>query len=327
MEDKNTTKADQAAYWAAKAMSGALSDDERLLLDAWRLRCPMNQAAFDDFMKIGDQAEQAGDVLAAHRLERELEEFAAEDGKRRRWFVAAPGIAASIAIMGFFAASYFSPDASSVTYATVQGERADYTLADGSTVSLNTDSEITFSISDEERRVSLVRGEVMFDVERDVEKPFFVTTPTTSVSVLGTRFNVFEGDERAIVSVLSGVVQVAAANDTTAAPASTLIAGQQALIADDDMHVTIQDFNPDAVISWRRGHAFYENESLDAVVKDLNRYYPRRFELGNDNLKDIRVTGGFDLTDQAVAIEALTVALSLRADETYPNLILLYRDE
>jgi len=118
------------------------------------------------------------------------------------------------------------------------------------------------------------------------------------------------------VSVLSGVVEVDAAPNkldlkSPSITAVTLIAGQEVSVDLTGAHETVRSFNPDAVTSWRRGEAYYENEPLSAVIADLNRYYATELVLGDDGIGEIPVTGRFDLKDQAITVEALSVALSL----------------
>lgn len=327
MQNKQTAAEERAAYWAMKVMSGDLTKSEREAFDDWR-REPVHQRAFDEFSDIGDKASEAYDAVAEAALERELYEFAHSDERRRkRWFAAAPLAAAAAAVVAFISISFLSAPAGPQVYVTAKGERADFTLSDGSVVSLNTDSEVSFVVEGRERRAQLIRGEAMFDVARMVERPFVVSTPTARVSVLGTRFNVRENGPGAIVSVLSGVVQVGppiALGVEPGDPYATLIAGQQAVFSDDGEDPAVKGFNPDTVVSWRQGAAFYEQTPLREVVLDLNRYYPVPIVIADPGLADIRVTGGFDLSDQAVAVEALTVALSLRADRTDPNIVALY---
>jgi len=330
---KNPTRLnidDLAAQWAARSLSGEMPAAECAALEEWLEASAAHRGAYERYMEIADRAAGAGDAAAGEALERELYEFARQESQRWRWYAAVPAIAASVAAAAFFAVSILNSSSELVTYATAKGERMEVTLADGSAVSLNTGSALSFEISDDERRVTLSRGEVMFDVVRDIERPFVVTTPTAEVVVLGTRFNVREASVGAVVSVLSGVVQVGAANAAqTPADAieTTLIAGQQAIFTQYAAAPQIAEFNPDTVVSWRRGKAFYENETLANVVDDLNRYFPAKIEIAEAELESIRVTGGFDLTDQLAAVEALTAALSLRAEQSQPMLIQLYRDE
>lgn len=84
-------------------------------------------------------------------------------------------------------------------------------LEDGSTVSLEKGSRLSYSgsLKTGERTVYL-DGEAFFDVERDPKRPFVVFASKTVVKVLGTSFRVKAHDhsEKVVVSVKSGKVSV-----------------------------------------------------------------------------------------------------------------------
>jgi transmembrane sensor len=317
---------DSAARWAARTLSGDIKPEEKTALDGWLEADLRHRQAFDSYLEITELASEAHDAAAATALERELEVFAHERSSRWSWLVAAPAMAASIAAAALFFGAMTNTQPTPERYATARGETAVFTLKDGSAVSLNTDSVLEVSFSNGERSVSLARGEALFDVTRDAERPFVVSSPTAEARVLGTRFNVKATDERTIVSVLSGVVEVAAAKESVhraAGIAVTLIAGQETVFTPDSHKKDVRTFNPDTVTSWLRGKAAYENQPLSAVIADLNRYYTAEFVLGDDSLDNIPVTGGFDLKDQAITVEALEIALSLRAEKNVAGQIVL----
>jgi hypothetical protein len=84
-------------------------------------------------------------------------------------------------------------------------------LADGSTVTLQPRSEITFAKSfDGPLREVRLSGEAFFNVNRDVSRPFRVYSEDVVTQVLGTSFTVkaYQGDKKVTVAVSSGKVQV-----------------------------------------------------------------------------------------------------------------------
>ena len=317
---------DSAARWAARTLSGSMEPDEKTMLEDWLAADPRHQQAYDNYVEISELASEAHDASAAVALERELEAFASERTSRWSWLVAAPAMAASIAAAALFFGAMTNSQPAPERYATARGETAVITLKDGSAVSLNTNSFLEVNYSSDERSVSLAQGEALFDVMRDSERPFIVTSSTAEARVLGTRFNVKAASEKTIISVLSGVVEVDAVNESirrTTDIAVTLLAGQETEITPDTSRKEVRTFNPDAVTSWLRGKAFYENQPLSAVIADLNRYYTAEFVLGDESLSDIPVTGGFDLKDQMITLEALEMALSLRAQKNAAGQIIL----
>jgi transmembrane sensor len=84
------------------------------------------------------------------------------------------------------------------------------TLPDGSTVLLNTNSEIRIHFGRRLREVTLTRGEALFTVMHSEGRPFAVTAGRTTVHALGTTFVVrLRPDEQTEVIVSHGRVAVA----------------------------------------------------------------------------------------------------------------------
>ena len=319
---------DQAATWAARSLSGAFSQDDEASLAAWLRADKRHAEAYDVYLAIADRASAAADFAAEESLEQELEEYAVQSDTRRRWLLAAPALAASIAAVAVFVGAIINTapqGASYDVYATQRGETKEISLQDGSVIALNTETELQVRIDSDRRSVRLIKGEALFDVTRDTSRPFVVVSEHAETSVLGTRFNIYEAADKTVVSVLSGVVEVAATEMQSSLV--TLLAGHEVEIDVATGQQDIHSFKPDAVTSWRRGLAYHENEPLSVVVADLNRYFPTEIVIGDEGLKDIPVTGGFDVTDQLVAVEALSIALSLRAERQDSSRIILYPNE
>jgi ferric-dicitrate binding protein FerR (iron transport regulator) len=84
------------------------------------------------------------------------------------------------------------------------------TLEDGSIVYLADDTRLYYPehFMPDKREVSL-RGEAMFDVKGNRERPFLITTGTVRIEVTGTAFNVQSTDNKSLeLSVRQGEVKV-----------------------------------------------------------------------------------------------------------------------
>ena len=103
--------------------------------------------------------------------------------------------------------------------------------------------------------------------------------------------------------------------------------GNELVYAMHTQSAEIQSFDAQRVGAWMNGNAIYDGEPLEYVVADLNRYFPKRLELGDVSLSDIPVSGTFDLTNSAATIEGLTVALSLQQIQTAKGVIRLVPED
>lgn len=88
-----------------------------------------------------------------------------------------------------------------------------YTLPDGSVVTLNKNSELTYPkhFADNKRLVSM-KGEAFFNITPNKAKPFVIDVNNVSVTVVGTSFNVKSSTAKTEVIVETGIVKVARQN-------------------------------------------------------------------------------------------------------------------
>lgn len=119
---------------------------------------------------------------------------------------------ASVAAVFFVAACTFAylffvqPEGQLLTYA-AQSVPTEYRLPDGSTVTLNKNSNVTFrsKFGKRQRHVRLT-GEGYFNVNQDAGKPFIVEASGTKTEVLGTVFNVKAKEDMVTTTLLKGSV-------------------------------------------------------------------------------------------------------------------------
>ncbi|GAB5518440.1 MAG: hypothetical protein RhofKO_06910 [Rhodothermales bacterium] len=139
-----------------------------------------------------------------------------------------------LALVVALAVFWPEPTAPAVFEATA-GETSTVTLPDGSMVTLNAASTLTFAEAEGERRAVLT-GEAFFDVAHDAERPFVVETFNAEVTVLGTQFNTRawpdDADAATQVAVQEGRVQLA---HPTTEQAVILTAGLASYLAEGAM--------------------------------------------------------------------------------------------
>lgn len=87
-------------------------------------------------------------------------------------------------------------------YRTGVGKRRTIVLTDGSQVLLNTDTAIALNWNEQERSITLRRGQALFTVAPDPNRPFSVETDDCTVTALGTVFEVRTEREATRVTVL-----------------------------------------------------------------------------------------------------------------------------
>ncbi|MBW4332227.1 FecR domain-containing protein [Stakelama sp. CBK3Z-3] len=189
------------------------------------------------------------------------------------------------------------------------------TLADGSTVTLDSDSRIVVAFIPGARRLRLVAGRARFDVAHDADRPFIVSAGGGEVVATGTLFDVSLISGRPRVRLIEGSVEVRRpgpgdAADAALPPAIRLAPGQMAAV---DAPAPLARA-PAAGERWVSGTLSFEDAPLDAVLAQANRYTERQVRLGDPSLGALRFTGGFRAGHSDKLARALAVGFGLRID-------------
>jgi transmembrane sensor len=93
-------------------------------------------------------------------------------------------------------------------YRTASGERRVVTLADGSQIALDSQSEVRVRYGKNARNLVLSRGQARFDVAHDVERPFSVVAGNQKVVATGTSFNIDMLGSNLLITLIEGRVVV-----------------------------------------------------------------------------------------------------------------------
>jgi transmembrane sensor len=202
------------------------------------------------------------------------------------------------------------------TYRTGVGELQSLVLKDGTRLSMNTDTRVLVDFSAAQRAVTVRRGEALFEVAKDGQRPFVVRVAASEVVALGTVFTVRlapQGPGLAdtlAVTLLEGQVSVrpaagAAAEEVAPARALLMSPGERLRLAKPTggaAPTTQQLDRPrlDQVVAWKRSEALFENATLAEAVAEMNRYSRTPIVL-MDDLADSgwRVSGQYRAGDNA----------------------------
>jgi len=152
---------------------------------------------------------------------------------------------------------------------TPKGGQWHLVLPDGSEVWLNAASSIRYpaAFRGTIREVS-VTGEAFFKVKNSPSAPFIVKAPHTTISVLGTSFNINASSESSPerTTLITGRVEVASGGR-----AARLRPGHQAAVSGN--HIVITPADTATAVAWREGLFVYDQASLNIVMKDIENWY------------------------------------------------------
>lgn len=162
------------------------------------------------------------------------------------------------------------------------------TLSDGTEVTLNSMSKLKFPFTFlKNKREVFVSGEAYFKVAKDANRPFIVHTPSTTINVLGTEFNVNTYDSLHIsTSLVSGSVQTIGNRGQSV----RLKPGQEAVFSPDGKF-KIQNFDANNTLSWMRGVYFFQNCRLKDIAAVAYRWYGQTIKFDAPSEANSRFTG------------------------------------
>jgi transmembrane sensor len=201
---------------------------------------------------------------------------------------------------------------SPASYETAVGDRRVVTLADGSRLSLDSDSEVHVRYSRDERALVLDRGRARFDVTHDISRPFTVVVGNEKVVAVGTSFDVERLGEKIMVTLLEGRVVVDAvrsvpysSTEAKTVPASiSLSAGQQLVVAAATVPA-VSEANLQTAKAWEAGTLVFDDEPLSEAAVRVNRYSKVSVTV-DPEASNVRISGVFNAGDVASFVDAVS---------------------
>jgi transmembrane sensor len=309
-----------AADWLLRLQD---AEGDETVVAAWLRWCEAdneNLAAFRRAQAVWHAAEPAaplmahGDPLPLARIR--LRRLAGAGWRTYIPLAFAAGLAVAAIGAAVLKMAGRGTDGSGESFATPVAGLGTSVLPDGSKVDLGARSRVTTHFSDAIRGVTVETGEAFFTVTKDSGRPFVVSAGGVQVTAVGTAFNVRRGDDRVVVAVSEGRVQVASdpedgASTTLGSGRLPLEAGQEAVVSPKHHRIAVKPIHPDDAASWRDGVLKYENEPLAAVAADLNRYSRRTIVVTDSMLRDLPFTGTVFSGSVDEALQALAQVFPL----------------
>jgi transmembrane sensor len=239
--------------------------------------------------------------------------------KRKVRFLKQFSVAASLLLLisvGF----YFKNNNSKITHKTNYGEILNIKLQDGSDVTLNSNSSLSY-YKNESRKVWL-SGEAFFQVDKKVvtNAKFWVFTDDLSVEVYGTSFNVNTKKKKTDVFLEEGSIWLKLKNgiDKKMIPGNYISYSSKKNEILEDKNV----FNPITKTSWKDGSLLFENLSLEKAMEKIEESYGFAIVFKEDKSKNILITGAVPITNIDICIKAIEKSVDVTITKKDNSLII-----
>ena len=330
---------DKAAQWAARLDVGQLNAAEAAAFQAWvgsDSRC-FGALARAQAVLIGSGAPVTlADAIAARRQLMQ---------PNRRWILGGAAVG-GLAVAGLAITMTGRYSKQPLHFSSEIGELRHIPLADGSRLTLNTDTTLEVDYTENRRTIRLLCGEAFFEVAKDPARPFIVVGPKAQVRTVGTTYSVrLNGPEEMTVLVATGRVAIETVgrtmdaftalrrlwrNDPPEGGEVLVEAGQEARIRKSGSEgngapvtVTVLPIDSAArALLWRDGKLYFEGAPLAGAVAEFARYNYRRIVIRDATLANARISGLFAADDPEGFARAVALSIGARAD-TAGSIIIL----
>lgn len=308
---------DQATEWFMRLRGGTRTPALQAEFDRWLAADPAHEREYRAVERLWCELTPYGrsdEVRVLRHQAVEDSEAAAHRHRRGRHLRALRSLAAGaglVALAGLLAINQFPLQ--QARYQTESGDRHTVYLADGSEVTLNTDTILRVDFGWRTRSVVLERGQAHFKVAHAVLRPFEVDAGSGVVRALGTAFDVYRNGEDVQVTLVEGKVEVAsllalAANaprpDAAHPQKAVLKPGQQVSVTP----VGVSSVRPTSIpkaTAWLSGRLVFDNERLQDAAGEVNRYSPVKVVVLDRELADMRISGVFRAGRAETFVDAL----------------------
>ena len=313
----------QAHFWAIYSLSDACTDADMSALDYWLDNDSAHVSAYNSALQLSAALTKLKSVPNVSEVNRPVP-------LRPRFQLPAKGVmglaAAACVIFGLFwmlptrNTVFNTPDqmtdqSNDWVYSTEIGQQKTITLADGSIVDLNGDTQIEVKFYRDARDIILTKGHAQFDIFRDLQRPLTVKTDTADIRVLGTGFDVKSTPSGTSIAVLHGRVDIV--------PTKGLLAFSEVhktLKAND--YVTVDPYGDVSDVTsyelakiqgWKSGRYYFQNTPIRDVAAELNRMMSTPITIKDDEIGNMKMTMSFhiDQADKVIAATADSLALDI----------------
>jgi transmembrane sensor len=226
------------------------------------------------------------------------------------------------------------------------GSRVNFTLSDGTEVTLNAGSSLKYdNFYGTKDRLVLLEGEGYFKVAKDSERPFTVKTSHINVVALGTEFNVraYSDNKKIETTLVEGSLKIEKISDDPKEEEITVLKPNQkyTYFKDNSTNITetvkseqvdankpspveiqktsatpflvTENVNIEPIISWKENKWIFEQQCLSQIAVELERKFDVKIVFDSERLKTVRFTG----TILAEPIEQVLEVMSFSAPINY----------
>lgn len=294
---------EQAVEWLIELQSAQADEAMRRRWQQWLDADPVHVQAWAKVAAFGDRLQALPPHIASAALNTPSSTAA------RRKAVKTLALLAGVGGAVWLAQEQLPWRAWTAERCTGVAQRASFVLDDGTAVEMNAGSALNIRYTATERRLQLLRGDILIVTGHDPQgRPFSVDTSEGNARALGTRYLVQQRHGRSTVAVFEGAVEIRPARGGAARLLGT---GQQAWYA--GAGVGPAQAADEAATAWVDGMIVAQDMPLPAFLAALERYSDGRLHCA-PAAAHLTVSGTYPLAhpDRVLAMLQTTLPVTTR---------------
>ena len=322
-------------------LEGVLSHEEEVRLENWRKSSWDNQQKFEEWSQVwkasGSLSAQTVEVDLDHEfalLEAKMEATSEPEkkepegvirplqptvpAKKSPWKLIA-SLAATVVVLVLVGviAKPFLTGTEQVEWEEIAAgdEKRVVKLPDGSTVTLNENSSLRFAKGETapNRDVELT-GEAFFEVEKNPDRPFIVSTDAGTITVLGTSFNVYAYPDQAESWVQVRTGKVAFAPKEAPEPMH-LLPGEKGIFHTGTYLFTKEENASPNEFAWFSGKLEFVDATFPEIFVQLEKIYGMTVEADSPDLLECPVTSSFPNMTGMDILQELSLSFAFEIED------------
>lgn len=261
----------EAADWFARLHSGQCTPQQEEAFLSWVMDNPQHAAQYQKCLHSWD--------LLGHVPQNAFLREAPPLWQRRAF------LAAASALVCVGGGVLFSRKAQAKTYRTMIGEQRRISLADGSDVVLDTNSELKFTSGMTMRCAEILCGRVYISTAPEGHMPLLVKCGKWKISTKNGDMDLYKGAEffsawfrngHGVASSLDGIRQKLTAGERMRASAT---------------RVLLDHPDPAVMKAWKAGQLVFQNTSLARAAQEMNRYSKTQLLIDDPAAAALHISG------------------------------------
>ncbi len=286
---------------------GTLKSENQKKVKEWMEASDENREVFEESKAVWEQTERLRQ-MQKYNAQKALEGVnkKIERSGASQFIKLFQRVAAILVLPLFIATLYFSTGTIKqnvaadnwYTLKTGAGMRSQFILPDGTEVFLNSNTTLKYPVAfNGSVREVKIDGEAYFDVVKNKRQPFVVNTGDVNVEVTGTQFKVsnYMNEGMTEVVLVEGAVRLFQGTYFGEKEIfKALVPGEKATYLLEEEKIYFERVDTEKYVAWKDGKLMFRDDSMDEVVRRLNRWYNVDIQLTGRDLGDYVYTATFE---------------------------------